>query len=214
MVGDFNLNINDLEDSHVVEFASKLYSKSFISLIDKPTRFPRGNQISDPTCLDMIWTNNLSVNSAGILDYDQSDHLPTFCTVDTNSTTPENEKIKIETRPFSESNLSKFVAKLNDINWDNELDYNNIENSISDFSNKIDEIYKTCFPLKIKYISPKRLKNKWISQDVKKLINKKSEAFKKYRLGLISKEENNRIKNEMSSKINKAKHEFYKNSFE
>ena len=174
VVGDFNLNLNDLEDSHVVEFASKLYSKSFISLIDKPTRFPRGNQQSYPSCLDMIWTNNLGVDSAGILDYDQSDHLPTFCTVDSNSIIPENEKIKIETRPFSESNLSKFVAKLNDINWDNELDYNNIENSISDFSNKIDEIYKTCFPLKIKYISPKRLKNKWISQDVKKLINKKS----------------------------------------
>ena len=112
------------------------------------------------------------------------------------------------------SNLSKFVAKLNDINWDNELDYNNIENSISDFSNKIDEIYKTCFPLKIKYISRKRHRNKWISQDVKKLINKQSDAYKKYRLGQISKEENNRIKNEMSSKINKAKYEFYKNSFE
>ena len=214
VVGDFNLNLNDLEDSHVVEFASKLYSKSFISLIDKPTRFPRGNQQSYPSCLDMIWTNNLGVNSAGIIRYDQSDHLPTFCTVDSNSIIPENEKIKIETRPFSESNLSKFVAKLNDINWDNELDYNSIENSISGFSNKIDEIYKTCFPLKIKYISRKRHRNKWISQDVKKLINKKSEAFKKYRLGLISKEENNRIKNEMSSKINKAKHEFYKNSFE
>ena len=48
----------------------------------------------------------------------------------------------------------------------------------------------------------------------KKLINKKSEAYKKFRMGQISREENNRIKNEMSSKINKAKHEFYKNSFE
>ena len=33
VVGDFNLNLLDLEDSHIVEFSSKLYSKSFVSLI-------------------------------------------------------------------------------------------------------------------------------------------------------------------------------------
>ena len=82
------------------------------------------------------------------------------------------------------------------------------------FAKKFYEIYQNCFPVKIKYISPKRHKNKWITQDVKHLINKKSEAFKKYRLGLISREDNNRIKNEMSSKINKHKYEFYKNSFD
>lgn len=215
IVGDFNLNQLDLEDSHIVEFGSKLYSKSFNCLIDKPTRFPRGNQLSNPSCLDMIWTNNLHVNSTGILDYDQSDHLPTFCTVASDfNMLKNNEKIKIETRPFSEGNFSRLVTKLSEIDWDNELDHDDVESSISTFINKIDEIYQNCFPLKVKFISPKRYKNKWITQDIKQLINKKSEAFKKLRLGLISKEENNRIKNEISSKINKAKHEYYKNSFE
>ena len=214
VVGDFNLNLLDIENSHTVEFASKLLANSFISLIDKPTRFPRGNQLSAPSCLDMIWTNNLSFKSAGILHYDQSDHLPAFCTLESNSPTLENGKIKVETRPFSECNLSKFIDKISEINWDHVLDYNDVENCIIEFTNKIDKIYQKCFPIKVKYISPKRHKNKWITQDVKNLINKKSEAFKKYRLGVISREENNRIKNEMSSKINKAKHEYHKNSFE
>ena len=204
----------DLEDLHVVDFASKLYSKSFIPLIDKPTRFPRGRQLGDSSCLDMIWTNDLSINAAGILYYDQSDHLPAFCTLDTGPTNPNNDKIKIETRPFSENNLCNLVTELNEVNWDQVLDYNDVEKSISEFSNKLDELYRKCFPLKTKFISPKRYKNRWITQDVKKLINKKSDAYKKYRLGIISKEENNRIKNEMGAKINKAKHEFYKNSFD
>ena len=183
-------------------------------MIDKPTRFPRGNQLSDPSCLDMIWTNNLDLKSAGIIYYDQSDHLPTFCTMNSDPIASDNEKIKIETRPFSENGLSRFKAKLTEIDWDRYLNYNDVENSISQFTNKLDEIYQNCFPVKIKYISHKRYKNKWITQDVKKLINKKSEAYKKYRQGLLTREENNRIKNEVSSKINKAKHEYYKNSFE
>ena len=121
-MGDFNLNFLDLENSHVVDFASKLYSKSFVPLIDKPTRFPRGNQRGDPSCLDMIWTNNISVNSAGIIYYDQSDHLPAFCTLETSQNIIDDEKIKIETRPFSESNLYKLVENLNEINWDEILD--------------------------------------------------------------------------------------------
>ena len=137
IVGDFNLNYLDLEDSYIVEFATKLYSKCFNCLIDKPTRFPRGNQIGDPSCLDMIWTNHLSIHSAGILDYDQSDHLPTFCTMATESVSPVKEMIKIETRPYSDSNLSMFVNKLGEINWENELVYDDVDYSISTFCKKI-----------------------------------------------------------------------------
>ena len=115
----------------------------------------------------------MSVNSAGIIYYGQSDHLPAFCTLETSQNIIDDEKIKIETRPFSESNLYKLVENLNEINWDQILDYNDVEKSISEFSNKLDELYKKCFPLKTKFISPKRHKNKWITQDVKKLINKK-----------------------------------------
>ena len=214
VVGDFNLDFLDLENSYVVEFALKLYSKSFLPLIDKATRFPRGNQRSNGSCLDMIWTNALSIKTTGILYYDQSDHLPAFCTLDAGTATPKSDKIKIETRPFSENNLSKFAANLKDINWDQVLDYDDVETSISVFKNILDELYRKCFPVKVKFISPKRHKNKWITQEVKRLINKKSDAYKKFRLGLISKEENNRIKNELGYKINKAKHDFYKNSFE
>ena len=146
---DFNLNFLDLENSHVVEFATKLYSKSFIPLIDKPTRFPRGNQTSEPSCLDMIWTNNLCTRTAGIIYYDQSDHLPAFCTLDTGTTTSIDDKIKIETRPFSDINLSNFAANLNEINWDHLLDYNDVDKSISDFSNILDELYKKYFPIKV-----------------------------------------------------------------
>ena len=52
VVGDFNLNLNDIENANIIEFVSLLQSKCLISLIDKPTRFPTGSLSSNPSTLD------------------------------------------------------------------------------------------------------------------------------------------------------------------
>ena len=213
ILGDLNLNINDPNDDNVLDLSSMLYSKGFLSLINKPTRFPVGNSTGSPSTLDHIWTNGHNFLSAGIIEFDTTDHLPTFC----NLLMPANDqtdKIKIETRPFSEEKMQNLINDIQLINWDYILDYNDPENCIIAFINKLNSLYCKHFPLKTKFISLKRLKNNWITSDVKHLINKKSENFKKLRRGDITREENNRQKNVLNSKIKKAKNDYYKNAFE
>ena len=50
-------------------------------------------------------------------------------------------------------------------------------------------------------------------QDVKQLINLKSEYCKKFRKGEISRAENNRLKNRINFQVNAAKNKYYKNAF-
>ena len=213
ILGDMNLNLNDTNDEMVLEFSSTLHSKGFLSLINKPTRFPSGSSNGVPSTLDHIWTNGHNFVSAGILNFDLTDHLPTFCTF----VMPEmvtSDKIKIETRPFSEQNLQNLITELQQFNWDNILDLNNPDDCLNTFVTKINSLYCKHFPMKSKFISLKRMNNKWITPDIKRMINKKSDSFKKLRRGEISREENNRQKNLLNSQIKKAKNDFYVNSFE
>ena len=172
VLGDINLNLLYTNDPIVQDYTSMLFAKNLISLINKPTRFPNAaNSSVNPSILDHLWTNHLDISACGIIDYDVSDHLPVFCTFKYPNNFSDNEKIKIESRPFSEANLLKLVTELDNTDWDLLLDYNDPENSIDIFSEKLNSLYVKCFPLKIKYISQKRLKNKWITQEVKLLIN-------------------------------------------
>ena len=119
------------------------------------------------------------------------------------------EKIKIESRPYSNDNFKKLYDEIEKIDWDTVLNYEDPENCSNRFLDKLNIAYRHSFPLKTKFISQKRLKNKWITSEVKQLINKKSEYFSKFRRGIISKEENNRLKNQINAQINKAKNKYY-----
>ena len=211
--GDFNINFDDSEDVNTLELSSKLYSKCFLPVITKPTRFPPDASTSLPTTLDQIWTNDLTITTNGILNYDVTDHLPAFCIMNSFVHSGDVDRIKIQSRPYSDENLQDLQNKLDSIDWNSILDYNDIENCVKTFIDKINYLYQRSFPLKTKFISTKRYKNKWITSDVKNLINKKSENYKKFRNGEISKVTNNRLKNKLNSQINKAKNEYYRNAF-
>ena len=213
LLGDINLNLLLSDEPRICDYMSMLYSKSMFSLIDKPTRYPPDlSSTVRPSLLDHIWTNYYNVLNCGLIDYDKSDHLPVYCVLKISSFTCNYDKIKIESRPFSEENLTKLTNALNNTNWDEILDYDDPENSIDIFSNKLNSLYVKFFPLKVKHVSDKRLKNKWITREVKVLINKKSDACKKMRNGDISRKQNNRIKNDVNQLVNKAKHDYFINS--
>ena len=173
ILGDMNINLYDVNDTSTVDYTSTLYSRSMMPLISKPTRFPNAGHASNPSILDHIWTNCLNVANCGVVDFDVTDHLPTFCFLDLPSGELNDEKIKIESRPFSEQNLVKLIAELEKVDWDNFLNYEDPDNCTNRFVEKVNHLYMKCFPLKIKFISIKRYINRWITNDVKKLIDKK-----------------------------------------
>ena len=97
--------------------------------------------------------------------------------------------------------MQKLTDELKKVNWNNFLNYDDPENCIAVFTEKLNVLYNKCFPLKTKFISAKRYINRWITQEVKQLIDKKSESFKKFRNGLVTKAQNNRLKNQVNAKV-------------
>ena len=213
ITGDFNLNLTALENTNVLNFSSALHSLHFISVINKPTRFPTCNSDSTPTTLDHIWLNSTNCSCSGLLYFDATDHLPCFCCIDVPFFHSSDTKVKIQLRPFTEENFLNFTNKLIDTNWDELLNYNDVDSCLNKFIEHLNKLYQENFPLKTKYLSKKRLRNNWITADIKRLINLKSEYLKQFRNGFISRETNNRLKNRLGKMIKSAKKQFYVNAF-
>ena len=211
--GDININLLDCESPTVNAFISFMNSYFYIPTITKATRFP--NDLSNnPSNLDHIWINKITPYKAGILNIDFTDHLPTFFHFSLPAKNLEqNKKIKISLRPYSQQNFDLLVSKIASTNW-NEIVGSGDSNIVTEiFIDKLNELYRKCFPLKIKYLSKKRIEKPWLTDNLMHLTRLKSEYYKYYKLGIISKQTNNRFKNMVSKKIEKSKTMFYLETF-
>ena len=69
----------------------------------------------------------------------------------------------------------------------------------------LDVIYCRCFPMKVKYVSAKRLDKPWITSGILRSIRTKSQYFKLFKLGVIDDHLNRKYKNCLNSVIRTAK---------
>ena len=212
--GDMNLDINNDECPIVNNYVNFLNSMFYIPTITKPTRFPSELTSSFPSVLDHIWINKIFPFTSGILNIDFTDHLPTFLHFSPNQKNiPKNETIRIQLRPFTNNNLETFITELNAMDWDGVLNLNGSE-CVDNFIRMLNDAYCKNFPLKTKFISEKRLGKPWLSREILNLIRQKSEYFKLYKLGIISKQTNNRFKNRVNKIIVKARDSYNLRKFE
>ena len=125
----------------------------------------------------------------------------------------EKLKQKVQFRPFKAENLDKLRNSLAMLDWD-ELNHISCPNARwKFFIDKIDETYCNCFRKKTKFISIKRINKLWLSPRLINLIKRKSEYFKLLKIGIISKECNNRFKNYVTSEVRSAKNSYLFNLF-
>ena len=213
VAGDMNINILQRDTNDVLLYETLMNSYNFIPVINKPTRFSQ-NAVSSSN-LDHIWINSLSNYTSGIINIDISDHLPTFYHSYLPYTNNDlNKKIRIEFRPFSEEKLELLASKFFNTNWDDIMQsYNCTDTLMEYFLEKLDYCYCDCFPVKIKYLSFKRILNPWIGSELLREIRLKSDYYKQFRLGLISRQTNNRFKNRVNKSIDLAKKLYYQNCF-
>ena len=211
--GDFNIHM-DRSDEDTDKFIECMRSYHYLPLITKPTRFPANDQ-SQPTLLDMIWTNSIEITSAGIIDYDLTDHCPTFIQFPTSHIDYNDDsslKIRIVFRDISESNRLEFSRKLSTIDWS--LIYSeNLNANCENFITILNNLYCDTFPLKSKLVSRNHVMNPWFTPELKELINHKSTYFQLLRIGAITKAENNFFKNRVKFIIRKTKSDYYMNLF-
>ena len=161
-----------------------------------------------------IFINKLFPYSSGTILFDLSDHCPTFVHLKLNFLQRTNyyHKNKIVFRNYTDDNMIKFTEKLGLIDW-NFISTSDVDHSFERFINIINNLYCDIFPVKTKFITDNRMNKPWLTHDLIQLIKLKSEYLHLYRIGAISKETNNRFKNFVTSKIRKAEHSYYLDSF-
>ena len=213
LAGDMNINLNDLDSVHVNNYTSCLSSSFFIPAITKCTRFPSNDINASPSNLDHIWFNKLFNFESGMINIDISDHLPTFLHLFLNHDEVIHTKTKIEFRPITQRSLDKFVHELACVDWGLIFDHCDAGVATEKFIKKLNYIYCKHFPLKIKYLSQKRLNNPWLTPRIKNMIKEKSNQYKLFRMGIISCEGNRRFRNKVNQEVKRAKNEYYINSF-
>ena len=135
---------------------------------------------------------------------DLSDHCGTAILFDEYYSN-DDKMYKLTFRPFTKSNLRKFEAKLLDTDWDTVLESEDINIQFDKFVEHLDGLYCNCFPLKTKQISAKRRANPWVTDVTLQKIRQKSIYYRLMKIGLISKAENNRLKNRLNKEIQRDK---------
>ena len=209
-LGDFNINL--MQDSvNVNGFVDNMQVNHFIPLITKPTRF---SEQSQPSLLDQIWLKNPNSFTCGIIIHDLTDHWPVYLRIPIlKSPNKTNDKIKITFRLINSQTKALFERKISQFNW-NSIEHDDINIYTANFLDKLNEIFQSCCPVKVKLIPKKRMDNPWITSATQKLIQAKSQYFLLYKRGIVSKSENNSFKNKVKSILFKVKEKYYKDLFQ
>ena len=214
LAGDMNINLSDIHSQSVSSYLACLNSLFFVPLIDKPTRFMFVNNVLSSSTLDHIAINKYIPHISGILNYDITDHYPTFVFFNLLNFDEKNMPKKlIKLRPYHINKENSMRDYLSTISWSNYSDTGNISLDFENFHELLNNTYCKFFPMCTKSITLKRLGKPWLSSELMNLVKLKSEYCTAYRMGLISKTANNRLKNEINKKVRNAKHEFYRNCF-
>ena len=179
LVGDFNINVLDFNESKMVQnFVNLMFRHGLIPTINKPTRVTRNTA----TAIDHIITNSV-INAefkTGIIKTDISDHFPIFfifkCVVDS---TEAREEF-IYKRNYSSNSIETFKQKLREVNWNEVKQSNNANESYAKFSEICTSLYEECFPkFKIKLNQRKNL-SPWITKGIKKSSKRKQKLYEKF----------------------------------
>ena len=210
ILGDLNINL--LDDSNLTNsFITLLHSFRFLPCINVPTRYP-ASKLEKPSLLDHIWINKLSSFKSGVIMSDFTDHLPIYLKLSTKKNHNLDNKVKITFRLDNDTNRNIFYEKMTGFNWQS-LASPNIDTYLQNFTSKLNLFYCESFPLKIKYVSIKKLINPWCTPDIQNLISLKSKYFQLLKFGFVTHEENKNFKNKVKKIIEKCKIEYYKKEF-
>lgn len=212
IMGDLNIDI--LSESSLSNlFINNMYSHHFLPIVTKPTRFPSVEN-HNPSLLDHVWVNNLSHNfTCKIIMNDFTDHCPVFMSFFfKNYVSSKDDKIKISFRCCNSTNRNNFSAAVSNFDWSS-IQTNDVNSYLEKFTRKVNDLYCEYFPLKSKFVSQNYFSKPWIGPQIKKLIAAKSSYFQLFKLGLISRSDNNKFNNKVKNVIEKSKSSYFKNYF-
>jgi len=211
VVGDTNVDLISPSEQGT-EFINMCHSTSLVPLISVPTRVTQEHV----SCIDHVWYNKLCDVRAGVLRVDITDHYPVFAVIPVQSERP-GSFVKYF-RDHSFSSVDKLRDELyhfcNNFELSLFLNHTNIEVAVQNFIDKLYELYDRCCPIRSKRVSYGRFSKPWITDQHMASINRKHYLFRQYRRGIVTFEEYNTYKNQVTRMIRNAKSRYFVYKFE
>ena len=179
--GDYNINLLKTDEKYnISEFVNSMHSHNALNMINKPTRFPIGNQNGSPSLLDHIWTNQPThVNSIDLIVHPISDHRPTLAILNVNTSKRRHIPNNYFVRDMANFNAEAFNESLFNFSASNLWDHNtDIDTKFTDLQTHI----KNCIDL---HAPPRKRTRKelkfsakpWISKCLQISINNKNNLY-------------------------------------
>ena len=210
VLGDFNVDLLDQRTESSINFVLAMQSFSFIPTITKPTRFSNSEVQRGASLLDHIWINRLTDHCSGILISGITDHLPTFLVFPRIAEGPKLRKISFRTHDLEHVQI--FRQSLFVFDW-RLAQYNCAHERVSYFIETINLLYRQHFPMKVKFLSEKRISKPWLTPGILQSIKTKSYYFKMFRLGQIDSNFLKKYNNKLTSLIRMSKRRYYLSAF-
>ena len=153
---------------NVKSFVDMVHSYSTVNLVNKPTWFPRGNQIGSPSILDHFYTNQISkVNKFGLLVDDISDHFPIIATISMRAKIHPSQ-VSTHIRDFRNFDIDSFNNSLGQF-IDNESE--NLDVRFYNLHHHISSCIDLHLPLRKRTVKESKFAHKpWISRGLQRSI--------------------------------------------
>ena len=180
ILGDFNLDLLKINESqHVNNFFETMVAHGYIPKITCPTRITQNSCTLIDNCYVKL-SSNFSKTTAGILNYNISDHQPYFVTLDY-LVMPKHKSRLMKIYTNSAEAYQKFIEELsqtcekekfnNNLSTDPNVNYEMLDNLIQNASKK-------CLPAKyVRYDKYRHKKNGWITQGILKSIKFRDKMY-------------------------------------
>ena len=210
ILGDLNINLISYNNKSInlVNFFREF---SFIPCITKPTRVTN-NSVS---LIDHIWTNIIedAVIESKIIFSDVSDHFPVVLNLP--MTSGCNTYKTISYRRSGEIYDNDFKNHLENCNFDNLMEMNNVDEAFERFSEIVYNIYDESYPQVVKNIRVIDSKKPWLTSGLKQSIKNKNRLYKKFlKRPITYGEEYRRYRNIVTRTIKASKNKYYRDKFD
>ena len=176
IMGDFNIDL--LQPNN--EFESIIYSNNMIPVITMATHEKPGCKSS---LLDNIFINSSSrLQCAGIMECRVSHHSPVFCYLNYDNSSDEDTDTKYPKYDYCDSNVQKFLQKLN-TSLEDQYNVYNEENFVK-FTQEFKKYSDECFRVDEQgFKNSKRnfYANPWITPGITASIHKKNCHYKTWK---------------------------------
>lgn len=173
-LGDFNINVLNLHNAAVDNLFSLLDEFKLKQIIDTPTR------ITDKTTslIDLILVLNYErIMDKGVIENQMSDHLITFCLLETANKL--NEPRMVTYRNFKNFDYNSFELDLFSIPWYSIFDMNNSDDKVLFLTSNIIQLVDRHAPLiTSRFTKPPA---PWLTDNIRLMISLKEKALKKYK---------------------------------